>query len=174
MRLAPVPMFYFPNRNEILHFSGESSRTTHGAAECLDACRLLGDILFRTLDGENKEDLLLGTNPSLFRSEAVKEIAGGGYRKKKVSAIRGTGYVVHSLEAALWCFWNTASFEEAILTAANLGEDADTTAAVCGQIAGAFYGKTGIPEHWLNRLVKREEIERLAKALFEKKPALAA
>jgi ADP-ribosyl-[dinitrogen reductase] hydrolase len=168
MRLAPIPMFYFPNQDKILHFSGESSRTTHGAAEGVDACRLLGKILYRALGGANKEDLLSGTDPSLFRSEAVKEIAGGGYRQKQISAIRGTGYVIQSLEAALWCFWTTPSFEEAILKAANLGEDADTTAAVCGQVAGAFYGITGIPARWLNRLAMRQEIETLADQLFKK------
>ena len=67
-----------------------------------------------------------------------------------------------SLEAALWCFWSTASFEEAILTAANLGDDADTTAAVCGQVAGAHYGVGGIPQGWLELLWEGEEIADLA------------
>ena len=79
--------------------------------------------------------------------------------------IRGTGYVVESLEAALWCFWRTDSFEEAILTAANLGDDADTTAAICGQMAGAYYGESGIPADWLDKLVMVEEIGALAEKL---------
>ena len=72
---------------------------------------------------------------------------------------------MESLEAALWCFWRTESFEDAILAAANLGDDADTTAAVCGQVAGAFYGESGIPEPWRERLVKRAEIRDLADRL---------
>jgi ADP-ribosyl-[dinitrogen reductase] hydrolase len=74
--------------------------------------------------------------------------------------------VVQSLEAALWSFWTTDSFEAAILQAVNLGDDADTTAAVCGQVAGAFYGETGIPQHWLEKLVMRAEISNLAERLF--------
>ncbi|MDR2637249.1 MAG: ADP-ribosylglycohydrolase family protein, partial [Zoogloeaceae bacterium] len=87
------------------------------------------------------------------------------YRTKTEEAIRGSGYVVESLEAALWAFARTESFAEAILMAANLGDDADTTAAVCGQVAGAYYGERGIPPHWLERLALRAEITALADAL---------
>jgi ADP-ribosyl-[dinitrogen reductase] hydrolase len=165
MRLAPVVMFYFPERERILHFSAESSRTTHGAAECVDACFLFGDMLFLALGGADKEEILFSTKLENINSSKVKAIANGEYRDKAESEIQGTGHVVKSLEAALWCFWLTDTFESAILKAANLGEDADTTAAVCGQIAGAFYGESGIPKHWLKRLVMREEIGRLAELL---------
>ena len=77
---------------------------------------------------------------------------------------------MHSLEAALWCFWRTGSFEEAILAAVNLGEDADTTGAICGQVAGAFYGMAGIPEGWLQRLALRERIRELADLLRDARP----
>ena len=73
--------------------------------------------------------------------------------------------MVHTLEAALWCFERTATFEEAILCAANLGDDADTTAAICGQLAGAFYGQSGIPERWLGRLAMAGQINVLAEGL---------
>ncbi|HEX9831364.1 MAG TPA: ADP-ribosylglycohydrolase family protein, partial [Thermodesulfobacteriota bacterium] len=109
-----------------------SSRITHGAAECLDACRLLGDILFRTLDGAAKSEVLFNSESDLFESASIQSIASGDYRGKNESLIKGTGYVVESLEAALWCFWSTDSFEQAVLKAANLGDDADTTAAICG------------------------------------------
>lgn len=75
--------------------------------------------------------------------------------------------MVESLEAALWCFWTTDAFEEAVLAAVNLGDDADTTAAVCGQIAGAFYGADGIPSEWLDRLTMRDQIVDLADRLAE-------
>jgi ADP-ribosyl-[dinitrogen reductase] hydrolase len=74
---------------------------------------------------------------------------------------------VQSLEAALWCFQRTSTFEDAVLNAANLGDDADTTAAVCGQIAGAFYGIPGIPERWLRILARQELIEDMAGRLAE-------
>lgn len=80
--------------------------------------------------------------------------------------IRGSGYVVESLEAALWCFWTSENFEQAVLKATNLGDDADTTAAICGQLAGAFYGVQGIPSHWLDRLTMKNEISTLADQLY--------
>jgi ADP-ribosyl-[dinitrogen reductase] hydrolase len=165
MRLAPAVMAYFPHGEHIWQYAAESSRTTHAALECLDACRLLGDILYHVLSGEGKAEALLSTDPEQLQSEKIQKIARGDYRAKPESKIRGTGYVVEALEAALWCFWVTDSFEEAILKAANLGDDADTTAAICGQVAGAFYGESGIPSRWLEKLAMRDEIASLAKEL---------
>ena len=88
--------------------------------------------------------------------------------QKAESAIRGSGYVVESLEAALWCFMRTDTFRDAVLRAANLGDDADTTAAVCGQIAGAYYGEFAIPRDWLDKLCMYREIGDLADRLFQK------
>jgi ADP-ribosyl-[dinitrogen reductase] hydrolase len=112
----------------------------------------------------NKNDILFGT-AEMILSPKITEIAGGNYRQKTESQIKGTGYVVESLEAALWCFYHTDSFEAAILQAANLGDDADTTAAICGQIAGAFYGEGNIPVKWLERLFMCTEIKELADRL---------
>jgi len=165
MRLAPIPMFYFPDRDRILHFSGESARTTHGAAECIDASRLLGDILYRAFSGASKPEILFGSDPEIITSPTIQAIARGEYQNKPSQDIRGTGYVVDSLEAALWCFWTTATYEQAILAATNLGDDADTTAAICGQVAGAYYGESGIPRHWLQQLTGRDEITALADRL---------
>ena len=165
MRLAPVPMFYFPERDRIVYYSGESSRTTHGTVECVEACRLLSLMLYQALCGANKEQILCANAPDAFVAESIKEISRGSYLDKSENEIEGSGYVVRSLEAALWCFWQTDSFEEAILKAVNLGDDADTTGAVCGQIAGAFYGESGIPEGWLKSLAMGEQIGKLAERL---------
>lgn len=166
MRLAPVPMFYFPDRDRVLHFSGESSRTTHGAAECIDASRLFGDILYRSLSGASKAEILFGTDAGMLESPTIQAIATGEYRSKTIDEVRGTGYVVDSLEAALWCFWTTETYEQAILAATNLGDDADTTAAICGQVAGAYYGQSAIPTGWLSQLTMRSEMTALADRLF--------
>jgi ADP-ribosyl-[dinitrogen reductase] hydrolase len=167
MRLAPVPMFYFGDRDAAIEHAGHSARTTHGAQECVDASRLFGAMLWRALWGAGKDDILLGHGMTSLQSERLASIADGGYRKLDATAIRGNGYVVDSLEAALWCFAGTSSFEEAILCAANLGDDADTTAAICGQLAGAFYGATAIPEDWRSRLAMAGTITGLADSLFE-------
>jgi len=97
----------------------------------------------------------------------VEAIARGEYKDKKRAEISGSGYVIDSLEAALWCFWQTDTYRDAILMAANLGQDADTTAAVCGQIAGAYYGESGIPAKWLELLAMGDEIRELAVQLYE-------
>ena len=166
MRLAPVPMFYYPDLEAAIRYAAESSRTTHGAPECIDACRLLAGIICRALSGLAKEAVLFGEAESFSGEPKITLIARGEYREKSVREIRGTGYVVESLEAALWCFDKTDNFEAAILKAANLGDDADTTAAICGQVAGAFYGESGIPQKWVDRLVMREEITMLADRLL--------
>jgi ADP-ribosyl-[dinitrogen reductase] hydrolase len=165
MRLAPVPMFYAHDIDAAERHAAASSRTTHGALECVDACRLLARILVRALRGESKVDVLLAdTNRPAFAAR-IAAIARGDYRGKPMDEIHGTGYVMQSLEAALWAFDSTTSYRDAILTAANLGDDADSTAAVCGQIAGAFYGEQSIPESWLDRLVMQRDIASLAEKL---------
>ncbi|MHC4136638.1 MAG: ADP-ribosylglycohydrolase family protein [Planctomycetota bacterium] len=173
MRLAPVPMYYALDRAAAVRYAAESSRTTHGCDEAVDACRYFAALLVQALAGAGKDEVLeedaasFGDRPL---APAIRAIARGDYREKTADDIHGGGYVVHSLEAALWCFRQTQDFEEAILTAVNLGEDADTTAAICGQIAGAFYGVDAIPDGWLGKLVMRERIEVLADRLREARP----
>jgi ADP-ribosyl-[dinitrogen reductase] hydrolase len=165
MRLAPVPMFFHADREQAIEMSGQSARTTHGAPECVEASRLLGSILSQALAGASKEAVLLDHGIQDFSSENLRAIARGDYRNEPESRIAGTGYVVRGLEAALWCFWHSTDFRDAILKAANLGDDADTTAAVCGQVAGAYYGEAGIPAGWLEKLTMRHEIACLADRL---------
>ncbi|MBN1921754.1 MAG: ADP-ribosylglycohydrolase family protein [Anaerolineae bacterium] len=165
MRLAPIPLFYFPDIGAAETFAAESSRTTHGAEECVDASRLLARMLVRALAGQSKETVAFGDGDNFAGSPKILAIAKGEYRNKTEAEIKGSGYVVASLEAALWCFMNTETFQNAVLCAANLGDDADTTAAICGQLAGAFYGESGIPVSWLDRLTMRGEIGELAEQL---------
>jgi ADP-ribosyl-[dinitrogen reductase] hydrolase len=166
MRLAPVPMFFRESEADTFRFAGESTRTTHGAQEAIECSRLFGLQLRAALMGATKEAILASTVPEPL-SRRVAAIAAAEFVGKPREAIRGSGYCVEALEAALWCFIHTGSFEEAVLAAANLGDDADTTAAICGQIAGAHYGIGSIPPKWLERLVMREDIELLADGLLK-------
>jgi len=170
MRLAPVPLFFYPDHERAIVMAGESSRTTHGHPTCIDACKLMAAILCRLLDGGGKESVVFDNASANWNASEVIEIARGGYQAKSEGQICGSGYVISSLEAALWSFTTTDSFETAILKAANLGLDADTTAAVCGQIAGAHYGASAIPTCWLEKLAMREEIESLSDRLLEATP----
>ena len=164
MRLAPVVLFCHPDHDTALDCAVASSRTTHAAPEALDCSRLLAHVLCRALDGATKSEMLSPAKLPASTS-AVASLIAGTYHTKPESRIRGTGYAVDSLEAALWCFLHTGSFEAAVLRAANLGDDADTTAAIVGQIAGAHYGVKGIPAAWRDRLHMSEEIEDMARRL---------
>jgi ADP-ribosyl-[dinitrogen reductase] hydrolase len=120
----------------------------------------------RCLKGESKHDIIQNQLNFIGHPKIV-EIAKGSYFDKTVDDIKGSGYVVESLEAALWCFYTTDNFRDAILKAANLGDDADTTAAICGQLAGAYYGIDGIPTDWRNKLTMIGNIEEMALQLYE-------
>jgi len=172
MRLAPVPLFYAGDPGQAIHHSGESSRTTHGARNCVDACRYMGALIVGALRGVGKEELLscrYSPVPGCWRQHPlapeIDQVAQGSFKRRQPPEIHGSGYVVKTLEAALWAFHSTGSFREGALLAANLGDDADTTAAVYGQLAGAYYGEQGIPEGWRAKLALRETIESLADQL---------
>lgn len=166
MRLAPVPLFFYPDKDAMIYYAGESSRTTHGAPECEDACRFFASILFNALSGMDKEQVLLDHDEAIVESPSIKDVLKGSYRDKLEDHIRGAGYVAQSLEAALWCFYVTDTFQEAILKATNLGDDTDTTAAICGQIAGAYYKVFNIPAKWVDCLAMKEEIKFFADVLY--------
>ncbi|HEY9671306.1 MAG TPA: ADP-ribosylglycohydrolase family protein [Waterburya sp.] len=173
MRLAPVPLFYAKRPQEAIEKSGESSRTTHQATTAIDACRYLGALIVGAVHGVTQEELLLerySPIPGYWQEnplvEEIDEIARGSFKHRQPPEIQGSGYVVKSLEAALWAFYHSHSFREGCLLAVNLGMDADTTAAVYGQLAGAFYGEQGIPESWRSQLVRSQLIESMADNLF--------
>ncbi len=174
MRLVPVPLFYAGDPVAAIVKSGESSRTTHGAAAAVDGCRYLGALLLGALQGASKERLLSPYYcplPGYWAEHPlvpeIDEIATGSFKERQPPEIVGSGYVVKSLEAALWAFYHSDSFREGALLAVNLGNDADTTGAVYGQLAGAFYGAPGIPDSWQAKLALRETIESLADRLYE-------
>jgi ADP-ribosyl-[dinitrogen reductase] hydrolase len=167
MRLAPIPLFFYDDMSATAHYAAESSRTTHAALEAVDCCRLFARIVANALSGSTRDDLLLGSEAEVS-SPTVRGIARGAFTRKARAQIRGSGYCVESLEAALWCFHATSSLRDAVLEAVNLGDDADTTAAITGQLAGAFYGASEIPAEWLGCLVMRESIDETARALYRR------
>jgi ADP-ribosyl-[dinitrogen reductase] hydrolase len=176
MRLAPVPLYYAEDPRLAIDRSADSSRTTHGATEAVDGCRYLGALLVGAVGGVSKDALLAdhyapvpGSWDAHPLAPRIAEIAAGSFKQRNPPAIKGTGYVVRSLEAALWAFFHSDDFGAGCLLAANLGDDADTTAAVYGQLAGAYYGAGGIPAEWRTRLALREQIAALAEALYTRR-----
>ncbi len=170
MRLAPLAIYFsrlYPSRvADLAAYAGQSSTTTHASEKCVSACRYLGVVLAALIEGVDRDEVLSPSWPALKELQAtaplhpdILAVAKGSYRTKTADEIQGSGYVVDSLEAALWSFTRATSFEEAVLTAVNLGDDTDTTGAVCGQLAGAFFGANNIPPTWLAGLAKRDWIE---------------
>lgn len=174
MRLAPVPLAYALHPRAAIAWAGASSRTTHGAPQAIDACRYLAALIVGALCGAEKEELLAdhySPVPGYWQAEPlypdIAAIAAGSFKHKQPPEIQGRGYVVPSLEAALWAFYHADTFRDCCLLAVNLGDDADTTGAICGQLAGAYYGEQGIPAAWREKLAMRGQIEHLADGLYE-------
>jgi ADP-ribosylglycohydrolase len=178
MRLAPVAMFYANQPKICIEKCADSSRTTHASRLAVDACRYYGAMIMCALNGYSKAELLSPPSELVFLDTDAKEmlasldpeileVVNGSYKGKMPPLIAGSGYVVRSMEAALWAFYSSASFKEGALMAANLGDDADTTTAIYGQLAGAYYGEEGIPAEWRSRLAKVDLIIGLADRIYE-------
>lgn len=161
MRLAPAAIWGASrSEGEAAAAARLQSACTHGATACLDACEAYALILRAAIRGADFEDALVSGRRG--HATEVGPVIAGSWRQKERHQIESSGYVIHSLEAALWCVERTGTFSEAVLLAANLGDDADTTAAITGQLAGAIYGKSGVPDEWLDMLAWSERIERAA------------
>ena len=173
MRLAPVPLAFINQPELAISYAENSSCTTHGTGEACDACRYFAGLIIGSIEGRSKEELLSpGFCPvsNLWKEKPlapkIAAISDGSFKEKDPPEIRGTGYVVDCLEAALWAFYRSSDFKTGVLLAVNLGEDADTTGAVYGQLAGAFYGVDGIPREWRDKIAMRSLIGEYAGKLL--------
>jgi ADP-ribosylglycohydrolase len=158
MRIAPMAIRYatlYPtNTKKLAQLGAESAAVTHGSEICRSASSYMTVLLAAFINGA-KRDVVL--DPDWYKMPlhpSVEQVVKGSYKYKNPPDIKGSGFVVHSLEAALWAFHNAVSFAEAVLAAVNLGNDADTTGAVCGQIAGAYWGEQAIPAEYRNGLAR--------------------
>ncbi len=165
MRFAPVAIRYWADRPKLQEVAALQTKTTHGAVEAVEASLLFAEILSDAIAGRSREEVLAPRSGAF--SPKIQAIASGeSWRGRPRGDITGSGYVVDCLNAALWAVSRTTNFRSAVLLAANLGNDADTTAAVAGQLAGALYGSSGIPKDWLAKLAWRKKIESVADQLF--------
>ena len=192
MRLAPVVLFALGHADVDLDaLAADQSRTTHAAPQAVEACvyfaRLLraaiqdGPEALRALRAHEKSelstdslhlDLRIGQDDVKWKRKArhaepaIQAFVTGSWRGKTRHQIRSSGFVLDTLEAALWCVGTTSSFEEALILAVHIGDDADTVGAVTGQLAGAFYGATAIPPNWQSTLAWSGKISDVAFALM--------
>ena len=165
MRLAPVSVFYQENAVLAEEMAMAQGALTHRHAVPSDGCRLLNRVLLEGIKMGEKQAALASIDTMKVCAEFA-DVPLGTYRDKRREEIRSDGYVVSTLEAALWAVWNTQTFGEAILLGVNLGDDADTVGAVTGQIAGAIYGLSGIPENWQTGVADGARLLETAERLY--------
>jgi ADP-ribosyl-[dinitrogen reductase] hydrolase len=186
MRIAPVAIRYHNNLGDVAantpnlyQLGADSSSVTHASDMCKSAAGFMTVVLARLIRGESREEALRWhpAHDHLLHP-AIAEVAKGSYRHKnppslkewwpdgKPDFIQGNGFVVRSLEAALWAFHKAADYKEAVLAAVNLGEDSDTTGAICGQFAGAYWGESGIPQEWRDGLARMDMINEALEGLI--------
>lgn len=185
MRILPL-LFYIQDKNDLQHIFqlvNEVSSITHAHFRSVFACFIYIVYGLELLKENDKSEAYLKMQfklknfmadndfeqkeIDLFKRVLINDIATVPEKE-----IYSSGYVLHSLEASLWCILSTETYEDAVLKAVNLGDDTDTTGAITGGLAGLIYGFESIPEKWLNTIVKKNEIEALCEkmnAVFMKK-----
>jgi len=151
MRLAPIPIFYNRNINECIKYGELQGNITHRSVECVNGCKQLSHLLGSLYGGAALHTLI-----------DINQVVN-----KPREQVSSSGYVVHTLDAAYWSVANHPGFEQALIAAVNLGDDSDTVGAVTGQIAGAMYGYSNIPERWLEKLVWHTKLEIMFNRLIE-------
>lgn len=169
MRMAPIPMFY-KDMDQVVEYSKKMSSTTHASAVCLSCAEIFARAIKRALMGYDKDYILKDIYVIIESDNCLKNMKTTtlkeGFHTKHINDIKGSGYVLESLEAALWCFFNTDTYEQAVLKATNLGNDTDTTAAIVGQLAGAYYGVEAIPKKWRDVIYNYDELVYLSDNLY--------
>jgi ADP-ribosyl-[dinitrogen reductase] hydrolase len=169
MRLAPVPLYYYKNMATVVDKSGESSKLTHAHDISVESCMFYGGLISLCVNDISKDNILnKDVMAPYIHNENVKSVMNGSYKTKQPPEIKGSGYVIDSMEAALWAFYHTSTFEEGVLKVVNLGDDADTTGAIYGMLAGAYYGYDAIPSKWTDKIAKKELIDDLVMDLYKK------
>ncbi|MFO7814441.1 MAG: ADP-ribosylglycohydrolase family protein [Halanaerobiales bacterium] len=165
MRLAPVPMYFINSYKKTVHYSGKSSLATHNNPMAVDSCKYLGSFIFYSIHNKDKNFLINESYKGLELDNRVLKTLNISYDKLAEDEINPDGFVLNTLKASLWSFYNSDSFETAMIKAVNLGGDTDTIAAVTGQMAGSYYGSIEILEKWINKLAKKELIMSMIRGL---------
>lgn len=176
MRILPLAFYHqsldFPKLIERVH---QVSCVTHAHLRSQMACGIYISIAICLLQGLSPQDAYLQGieniqeiyRQPLYASEIqlFQRVLKGEIANLPIDEIQSGGYVIHTLEAALWCFLNSNSYSETVLKAVNLGGDTDTTAAVVGGLAGIYYGFENIPPEWVAQIARKEDIMNLARRL---------
>jgi ADP-ribosyl-[dinitrogen reductase] hydrolase len=167
MRLVAIPLLYRRDVKNAIYYAGESSRVTHQAPLAVMACKFYSYLIVMALQDKTKARILDDHSHKFpWLLDEILTIAKGSYKNLRREQVKDTGFVVHTLEAALWAFYHSDNFEEGAILAVNLGGDADTIGAVYGQLAGAYYGYDDIPKQWTKNIAMKEIIDDMAMQLL--------
>ncbi|KAL2816275.1 ADP-ribosylation/Crystallin J1 [Aspergillus granulosus] len=172
MRVSPIALVYFRNLPEALTNAAASSEVTHPYPTCAEACTLYTRLLVLALHGASQTSLAASLAETPIRDAKLHERLSqykdlADWESQDEANIKSSGFVVSTLEAALWAFFSTRSFREGALRAVNLGWDADTVGAVFGGLAGAFYGIEEIPTRWVGGLLRGDVVGGVAEGLVK-------
>lgn len=179
MRILPL-VFVMKDLDYIQRFklTKQVSAITHGHIRSVIACFYYLEFASQLIDGHDKHSIYknlqtnvpmqlksVGINQQeidLFKGLLIESIAD-----RSLDGVFSSGYVIHTLEASIWCLLTTDNYSDAVLKSVNLGDDTDTTAAVTGGLAALLYGFESIPNEWLDQLIRKEDIDDLAKRMNE-------
>jgi len=183
MRILPIPLYtHCSPPEEVVEWAFKASAITHSHPLALLSCGYYSLLIKAVMEGMGKDEALKKASEQLVNviksrhPHLLKHLKPDGELGRVITleilntdedGIQSDGYVVHTLEASIWAFHRTNSFKEALLLAVNLGDDADTVGAVCGGLAGTYYGLKAIPNEWINTLQRKEYILSLTKAFAE-------
>lgn len=171
MRVAPIGLIYHRNPSLALQNAELSSRLTHPHLTNSEACKVYTQLVTLILkDNASKPTLATALLSYPFTSTPLRDTFSkysdeASFALVHQDRISSSGYVVHTLEAALWAFFTTKDFREGAIRAVNLGHDADTVGAVYGGLAGAYYGFEDVPEEWIAGLQKKEEVRQVVEGV---------
>ncbi|MET3034560.1 ADP-ribosylglycohydrolase family protein [Chryseobacterium sp. NRRL B-14859] len=181
MRILPLAFYCKEEENieKIYQTVKEVSSITHGHFRSVFACFIYVIFAIQLINRKSKTEayvymqnmVLEYAEKQWFNSSEIElfhRILKNDISVYPEDEIKSGGYVLHSLEASLWCFFNAETYSEAVLKAVNLGEDTDTTGAITGGLAGIYYGLDGIPQEWISELVRKDDIEELCNKLERK------
>lgn len=176
MRIHPFVLYAYANDMpfaEWIKLVENGSAITHAHERSKLGCLIYAFVLYHLLGDPNKDSIKLAIKRAeIHLSDSSEFVYYNRIFKSDFSSLDGeeiksSGYIVDTLEAALWCVLTTNSYRECVLKAVNLGEDTDTVAAIAGSMAGVLYGYDSIPEAWLDKLKKRDYIEKMCEEAAE-------
>ncbi|KAK6504864.1 hypothetical protein TWF481_006801 [Arthrobotrys musiformis] len=180
MRTVPIGLFYYSSPQEdIVKFSHRASELTHPCSTNGEACAVY-DVLVAFILSTAESTGSIPSKQAVFEKFATLEFESKVLRdrfavytsledfaERDEELISSSGFVVHSLEAALWAFFTTEKWEDGALKVVNLGDDADTVGAIYGGLAGAYYGLEAIPEKWREELLQKDVVDGIAENLWK-------